>query len=61
MGRDPVVAEVRAVRERSTAECGNDLQEIGGSRTIECRQMRWEQGRRPDRPRNDAVPQGEMR
>lgn len=32
MVSDPVVAEVRAVRERLAAECGNDLQEIfGGS------------------------------
>ena len=28
MGSDPVVAEVRAVRERLAAECGNELQEI---------------------------------
>ena len=28
MGSDPIVAEVRAVRERLAAECGNDLQEI---------------------------------
>ena len=28
MGSDPIVAEVRAVRERLVAECGNDLQEI---------------------------------
>ena len=28
MGSDPVVAEVRAVRERLAAECGNDLREI---------------------------------
>ncbi len=28
MGRDPGVAEVRAVRERLAAECGNDLQEF---------------------------------
>ena len=28
MGSDPIVAEVRAVRERLAAECGNELQEI---------------------------------
>ena len=28
MGPDPIVAEVRAVRERLAAECGNELQEI---------------------------------
>ena len=28
MRRDPIVAEVRAVRERLAAECGNELQEI---------------------------------